>query len=187
MGKTTEDIKIWLNVSLKGSPKGVFQTKKNEIKIFILKFEKQQQQQQQKQQQQKTTTTKKKKKKKKKKKQQKTKTKKKTKQTNNNNKKTTTKKQQQLFTQKLKIWCQMWCQGSKLWKTHKESLIYYQETHILLEVPSTDYSLSMGNFRGIFSLSKCWSLFLAISVCLLLEWRLSCMTVCDRVLFSLNK
>ena len=40
MGKTTEDIKISLNVSLKGSPKGVFQTKKNEIKIFILKFAK---------------------------------------------------------------------------------------------------------------------------------------------------
>ena len=38
MGKTTEDIKIWLNVSLKGSPKGVFQTKNFEIKIFILKF-----------------------------------------------------------------------------------------------------------------------------------------------------
>ena len=40
MGKTTEDIKISLNVSLKGSPKGVFPTKKIEIKIFILKFAK---------------------------------------------------------------------------------------------------------------------------------------------------
>ena len=40
MGKPTEDIKISLNVSLKGSPKGVFPTKKNEIKIFILKFAK---------------------------------------------------------------------------------------------------------------------------------------------------
>ena len=40
MGKTTEDIKISLNVSLKGSPKGVFPTKKFEIKIFILKFAK---------------------------------------------------------------------------------------------------------------------------------------------------
>ena len=47
MGKTTEDIKILLNISLKGSPKGVFPTKKkkkkkkkNEIKIFILKFAK---------------------------------------------------------------------------------------------------------------------------------------------------
>ena len=38
MGKTTEDIKISLNVSLKGSPKGVFPTKTFEIKIFILKF-----------------------------------------------------------------------------------------------------------------------------------------------------
>ena len=40
MGKTTEDIKISLNVSLKGNPKGVFPTKKFEIKIFILKFAK---------------------------------------------------------------------------------------------------------------------------------------------------
>ena len=40
MGKTTEDIKISLNVSLKGSPKGVFQTNKFEIKNFILKFAK---------------------------------------------------------------------------------------------------------------------------------------------------
>ena len=40
MGKTTEDIKISLNVSLKGSSKGVFPIKKNEIKIFILKFAK---------------------------------------------------------------------------------------------------------------------------------------------------
>ena len=38
MGKTTEDSKISLNVSLKGSPKGVFPTKKFEIKIFLLKF-----------------------------------------------------------------------------------------------------------------------------------------------------
>ena len=29
----------------------------------------------------------------------------------------------------------------------------------MLEVPSTDYSLSVGNFRGIFSLSKGWSFF----------------------------
>ena len=40
MGKTTEDIKISLNVSLKGSPKGVFPTKNFEIKIFILKLAK---------------------------------------------------------------------------------------------------------------------------------------------------
>ena len=40
MGKTTEDIKISLNVSLKGSTKGVFPIKKIEIKIFILKFAK---------------------------------------------------------------------------------------------------------------------------------------------------
>ena len=60
--------------------------------------------------------------------------------------------------------------------------------HILLEVPSTDYSLSMGNFRGIFSLSKDWPLFLAISVCLLLEGKLSLHDfMCDRVLFSLDK
>ena len=60
--------------------------------------------------------------------------------------------------------------------------------HILLEVPSTDYLLSMGNFRGIFSLSKGWPLFPAISVCLLLEGRLSLHDfVCGRVLFSFNK
>ena len=40
MGKITEDIKISLNVSLKGSPKGVFPIKKIEITIFILKFAK---------------------------------------------------------------------------------------------------------------------------------------------------
>ena len=40
MGKTKEDIKLSLNVSLKGSPKGVFPTNKFEIKIFILKFAK---------------------------------------------------------------------------------------------------------------------------------------------------
>ena len=40
MDKTIEDIKISLNVSLKGSPKGVFPTKSFEIKIFILKFAK---------------------------------------------------------------------------------------------------------------------------------------------------
>ena len=40
MGKTTENIKTSLNVSLKGSLKGVFPTKKIEIKIFILKFAK---------------------------------------------------------------------------------------------------------------------------------------------------
>ena len=39
MGKTTEGIKISLNVSLKGSPKEVFPTKKK-IKIFLLKFSK---------------------------------------------------------------------------------------------------------------------------------------------------
>ena len=38
MGKTTDIFKILLNVSLKGSPKGVFPTEKFEIKIFILKF-----------------------------------------------------------------------------------------------------------------------------------------------------
>ena len=73
-------------------------------------------------------------------------------------------------------------------KNHRESLICYQETHILLQVISTDYSLSMWNFRGIFSFSKGWPLFLAISVCLLLEGRLSLHDfVYDRVLFSLNK
>ena len=41
MDKTTEDIKISLNVSLKGTPKGEFPTKKNEIKIFVFKFAKQ--------------------------------------------------------------------------------------------------------------------------------------------------
>ena len=40
MGKTKEDIKISLNVSLKGRPKGVFPRQKNEINIFILKFAK---------------------------------------------------------------------------------------------------------------------------------------------------
>ena len=40
MGKITEDIKISPNVSLKGSPKGVFPKKSFEIKIFILKFAK---------------------------------------------------------------------------------------------------------------------------------------------------
>ena len=40
MGKTTEDIKISLNASLKGSPKGVFPTIKFEIIFFILKFAK---------------------------------------------------------------------------------------------------------------------------------------------------
>ena len=40
MGKTTEDIKISLNVSLKGSPKGVFPIKNFEIKFFILNFAK---------------------------------------------------------------------------------------------------------------------------------------------------
>ena len=39
MGKITEDIKISLNVSLKGSPRGAFPTNIFEIKIFILKFE----------------------------------------------------------------------------------------------------------------------------------------------------
>ena len=75
-------------------------------------------------------------------------------------------------------------------KSHRESFICYQQTHILLEVPSTDYSLSMGNFRGIFSLSKGCPLFLAMSVSLLLEGRLNLydfVCVCDRVLFSLNK
>ena len=60
--------------------------------------------------------------------------------------------------------------------------------HILQEEPSTDYLLSMGNFRNIFSLSKGWPLFLAMSVCVLLKERLSLHDfVCDRVLFSLNK
>ena len=40
MGKTAKDIKISLNVSLKGSHKGVFPTKIFEIQIFILKFAK---------------------------------------------------------------------------------------------------------------------------------------------------
>ena len=40
MGKTAEDIKVSLNVSLKGSPKRVFPTNKFEIKTFILKFAK---------------------------------------------------------------------------------------------------------------------------------------------------
>ena len=118
MGKTTEDIKISLNVSLKGSPKGVFPIKNFEIKIFISKFAK------------------------------------------------------DTFYPKIKNL--HFCIKSDVWapkceKTHRESLICYQETHILLEIPSTDYSLFMGNFRGIFSLSKGWSLFLDISVCLLLE------------------
>ena len=40
----------------------------------------------------------------------------------------------------------------------------------------------------MFSLSKDWPLFLAISVCLLLEGTLSVHDfVCDKVLFSLNK
>ena len=122
-----------LNVSLKGSPKGVFPTKKFYIKIFILKFAK------------------------------------------NTN-----------FTKKLTFSRQKFC--SQLWKLHRQSLICYQETHILLEVSSTDYLLSMGNFRGISSLSKGWPLFLAISLCLLLEGRLSLHGfVCDRVVFSLNK
>ena len=73
-----------------------------------------------------------------------------------------------------------WCLGSRL--KNRESLICYQETHILLEVTSTDYSLSMGKFRGIFSLSKGWPLFLAISVCLLLEGRSSLHDfVCDSI------
>ena len=46
----------------------------------------------------------------------------------------------------------------------------------------------MGNLRGTFRLSEGWPLFLTISVCLLLEGRLSLHDfVCDRVLFSLNK
>ena len=58
----------------------------------------------------------------------------------------------------------------------------------MLEVPSTDYSLSVGNFRGIFNLTKGWPLFLAICACLLFLGRLSLHDfVCDRVLFSLNK
>ena len=40
MGKTREDIKISLNVSLTGSPQGVFPTKFFEIKILILEFAK---------------------------------------------------------------------------------------------------------------------------------------------------
>ena len=73
-------------------------------------------------------------------------------------------------------------------KKIRESLICYQVTHVLLDVPSTDYSLSVGNFRGIFSLSKGWPLFLAISVCLLLEGRLSFHDfVFDRVLFHLKE
>ena len=36
-------------------------------------------------------------------------------------------------------------------KNQRERRMCYQETHILLEVPSIDYSLSLGNFRGIFS------------------------------------
>ena len=73
-------------------------------------------------------------------------------------------------------------------KNHRESRICYQEMHILLDVPSTDYSLSLGNVLGIFSLRKGWPLFLAILVCLLLKGRLSLHDfVCDRVLFSLNK
>ena len=67
-----------------------------------------------------------------------------------------------LFTPELKNW--HFCVKSDVWapnceKNHRESLICYQETHVLLEVPSTDYSLSTGNFRGIVSLSKGWPLF----------------------------
>ena len=40
MDKTTEDIKISLNVSLKGTPKGVFPTKKNWNKNFRFQIRK---------------------------------------------------------------------------------------------------------------------------------------------------
>ena len=94
MGKTTEDIKISLTVSLKGSPKGVLPTKFFEIKIFILKFAK-----------------------------------------------------TLHFTQKIENW-HFWVK-SDVWapereKNHRESRVFYQETHILLAVPTTDYLLSVG-------------------------------------------
>ena len=112
MGKTTEDIKISLDISLKGSPKGVFSTKKIEIKIFILKFAK-------------NTTF-------------------------------YPKIKNLHFRVKSDVW------APKCEKLIEKALFVIKKTHILLEVTSTDYSLSMGNFRGIFSLSKGWSLFQAI-------------------------
>ena len=66
------------------------------------------------------------------------------------NKKKNTKKHY-FISKKLKLTfsLQKWCLGSQMWVNQKESLIYYQEMHILLEVLSTVYSLSVGNFRGI--------------------------------------
>ena len=91
---------------------------------------------------------------------------------------------------KLAFLRQKWCLGSQLWKNHRESLICYQEIHILLEVhvPSTDYSLSMGNFRGISSLSKGWPLFSGhIYVPFTRKKVEFAWFMSDRVLFSLNK
>ena len=83
MGKTTEEFKISLNVSLKGSPKGVFPTKIFEIEIFHFKIH----------------------------------------------------KKTLLFTQKLKIDI---FESKVMSKNQRKGLICYQETHILLDVPSTD-------------------------------------------------
>ena len=141
MGKTTEDIKISLNFSLKGSPKGVFPTNIFEIKKFILKFAKKKQT-------------------------------KKTKKKQTNKTKTTL-----LFTQKLKIYIF----ASKVMSglpTVIEKALCYQETHILLEVASTDYSLSMGNFEA-FLASQRVGLFFRPYLCAF-YWKEGrvCMTLC---------
>ena len=138
MGKTTEDIKISLNVSLKGSPKGVFLTK-NWNKNFLKKKKK--------------------------------------------------KKKKTTFYPKIKkntFSRQKWCLGSQMWKTHRESLISYQETHILLEVPSTDYSLSMGKFRGILASQRIGLLSWPYLCVFYSNGGWVCMTLCV-TLFSLNK
>ena len=137
MGKTTEDIKISLNISLKGSPSGVFLKKNFEIKIFVLKFTK-------------NTTC-------------------------------YPKIKNGHFRVKKDVW------ASNCEHTREKALFVIMKRTFLLEAPSTDHSLSMGKFRGIFSLSKGWPLFLVISVCLLLEKRLSLHDFVVTVLFSLNK
>ena len=55
----------------------------------------------------------------------------------------------------------------KLWITHRESFNFNQETHIFLQVPSIDYSRSVGSHRGNFGLIKGWPHFLAKPVYLL--------------------
>ena len=100
MGKITEGIKISLNVSLKGSPKGVFPTNKKKIKIFILKFAK-------------NTTF-------------------------------YPKIKNWHFRVKSDVWAPNYCEN-----IIEKTLFVIKKRTIMLEVPSTDYSLSMGNFRGI--------------------------------------